>query len=415
MMANTLIVEQNASLALEKVTQKSSELFQSMDRNIFYYIQSYINDIYNSSFLGRYLMFTIYGVPVGNIIIAVITFIFVFMLRRYFTKFIINILSKLAKRTKTKIDDILVNSITAPLRFFFIIVAFDLFFLLMFIDNQFTQLMLSTMLIIDIYWVFYSFIPAVSHILFKYSEKNPHLSRELSNFLVRLLKMLIFILGFISILYNLGVNVTAFIASLGLGGLAFALAAKDTVANLFGSIAIMMDGSIRVGDWIKVNDVEGIVEDIGMRTTKIRQFDKALVAVPNSQIANLNIINYSRRRVRRIKMVIGLTYDTTKSQIQNILKDISQMIAQHPNIDKNHEPVIRFQEFGASELAILIYTFTNTPKWREYLRIQEDINIKIMEIVEENGSSFAFPSQSLYLEKFPDETPLSFESKESRA
>jgi len=414
-MANTLIVEQNASLALEKVTQKSSELFQSMDRNIFYYIQSYINDIYNSSFLGRYLMFTIYGVPVGNIIIAVITFIFVFMLRRYFTKFIINILSKLAKRTKTKIDDILVNSITAPLRFFFIIVAFDLFFLLMFIDNQFTQLMLSTMLIIDIYWVFYSFIPAVSHILFKYSEKNPHLSRELSNFLVRLLKMLIFILGFISILYNLGVNVTAFIASLGLGGLAFALAAKDTVANLFGSIAIMMDGSIRVGDWIKVNDVEGIVEDIGMRTTKIRQFDKALVAVPNSQIANLNIINYSRRRVRRIKMVIGLTYDTTKSQIQNILKDISQMIAQHPNIDKNHEPVIRFQEFGASELAILIYTFTNTPKWREYLRIQEDINIKIMEIVEENGSSFAFPSQSLYLEKFPDETPLSFELKESRA
>ncbi len=157
---------------------------------------------------------------------------------------------------------------------------------------------------------------------------------------------MIFSLAFISLLYNVGVNVTAFIASLGLGGLAFALAAKDTVANLFGSIAIMMDGSIRVGDWIKVNDVEGIVEDIGMRTTKIRKFNKAIVAVPNSQIANSNIINYSRRRVRRIKMFIGVTYNTRKEQMQKILDDISSLLINHPDIDKNHSPIVRFDNFG---------------------------------------------------------------------
>jgi MscS family membrane protein len=400
-MPHKTVIDHNASLALEKVTQKSNEIVQLIDQNIFYYIQSYINDIYNSTF-GKYLTYTIYSVPIGNIIIAIITFIFVFLLRRYFTKFVINLLTKITKRTKTKIDDMIVQSMTAPIRFFFIIVAFDLFFLFTFIDNHFTQLLLSSMLIIDLYWVIYSFIPALSHILLKYSKKHPHLSQELSNFIIRMLKVLIFLLGFISLLYNFGVNVTAFIASLGLGGLAFALAAKDTVANLFGSVAIMVDGSIKVGDWIEVNDIEGIVEDIGMRTTKIRKFDKALVAVPNNQIANSNIINYSRRRVRRIKMTIGVTYDTTKTQIENILKDIKNMLLNHPEIDKNHDPVVRFYEFGASELVIFIYTFTNTPKWREYLRIKESVNLKIMDIIEKNGASFAFPSQSIYLEKFPD-------------
>jgi MscS family membrane protein len=214
--------------------------------------------------------------------------------------------------------------------------------------------------------------------------------------------VLIFILGTISLLYNLGINVTAFIASLGLGGLAFALAAKDTVANLFGSIAIMMDGSIRVGDWIEVNGVEGDVEDIGMRTTKIRKFDKAVVAVPNSQIANSNIINYSRRKNRRIKMNIGVTYSTTKSQIEKIISDIRQMLQEHPNIDKDEVLLVRFDSFGASELSIFIYTYTNSPKWKEYLRVKEDINLKIMGIVERNGSSFAFPSQSIYVEQLPE-------------
>ena len=396
------VIDHNASLAIEKVTQKSNELIQSMDKSIFYYIQSYINDIYNSK-AGEYLIYTIFGIPIGNIIVAVLAFGFIFLLRKYFTKFVIDILSKLAKKTNTKVDDIIVKSITAPVRFFFIIVAFDLFFLLTFINNQFTQLLLSSMLIIDIYWIIYSFVPAVAHLLFKYSKKHPHLSQELSNFIIRMIKVLIFILAFISLLYNMGINVTAFIASLGLGGLAFALAAKDTVANLFGSIAIMMDGSIKVGDWIEVNGVEGVVQDIGMRTTKIRRFDKAVVAVPNSEIANSNIINYSRRDVRRIKMTIGVTYDTTKAQIQKIVQDIYNMLLSHPHIDKNHTLIVRFDEFGASELAIFIYTFTDTANWQEYLKIKEDVNLKIMEIVEKNGSSFAFPSQSLYLEKIPQE------------
>jgi MscS family membrane protein len=400
-----VLIDTNTSLALEKVTQKSNELIQSMDRSIFYYLQSYINDAYNSTF-GKYLIYTILDIPIGNILVAILAFIFIFLLRRYFTSFVITVLKRIASKTKNDIDDIIVASMTAPIRFFFVIIAFDLFFLLTFLNNRFTNLILTSMLIVDIYWVVYSFVPAIEHLLFKYSKKNQHLSRELTNFIIRLIKILIFSLAFISLLYNLGVNVTAFIASLGLGGLAFALAAKDTVANLFGSIAIMMDGSIRVGDWIEVNDIEGIVEDIGMRTTKIRTFDKAIVAVPNSQIANSNIINYSRRGVRRVKMLIGVTYDTKREQIENIIKDISSLIKEHPGIDKNHSPIVRFDNFGASELNILIYTFTNTAKWREYLRIKEDISLKVMEIVERNGSSFAFPSQSLYLEKMASTTEL---------
>jgi len=185
-------------------------------------------------------------------------------------------------------------------------------------------------------------------------------------------------------------------------GLAFALAAKDTVANLFGSIAIMMDGSIKVDDWIKVNGVEGIVEDIGMRTTKIRKFNKAVVAVPNSQIANSNIINYSRRKNRRINMNIGLTYSSTKKQIESVISDIREMLLNHQGIDKNQVLIVRFESFGASELNIFIYCYTNSPRWREYLRVKEDVNLKIMGIVEKNGCSFAFPSQSVYLEQIPE-------------
>ncbi len=122
----------------------------------------------------------------------------------------------------------------------------------------------------------------------------------------------------------------------------------------------------QVDDWIKVNGVEGIVEDIGMRTTKIRKFNKAVVAVPNSQIANSNIINYSRRKNRRINMNIGLTYSSTKKQIESVISDIREMLLNHQGIDKDQVLIVRFESFGASELNIFIYCYNHSGQWREY-------------------------------------------------
>jgi MscS family membrane protein len=189
---------------------------------------------------------------------------------------------------------------------------------------------------------------------------------------------------------------------LGIGGLAFALAAKDTVANLFGSFSLLADRTIRIGEWIIVNNVEGVVEDIGMRTTKIRSFGKSVITVPNHVIANNPIENFSRRGIRRIKMSIGLTYSTSTEQITNIVDDIKTMLQTHEGISHNDTLLVNFESFGDSSLNIFIYTFTNTANWENYLRIREDINLKIMKIVEKHGSSFAFPSQSIYLESMPE-------------
>jgi len=391
-----------SSTALQDVTKASQDLLQSLDQTVFQHIQPYINKLYASQY-GQYLTDTIYGIPLGNLLAAILVFIVVVLLRKYLTRLVMALLMRLTKKTETELDDIVVNQIKYPIRFLFIIIALDLFFQFIFLNNDFTQLLLSSMLIIDVYWLIYAFTPAIQRFLIDYSRHNEHLSYELGNFIVRLIRLLILLLGLISLLYNFGINVTAFVASLGLVGMAFALAAKDTAANLFGSIALMLDQSIRIGEWIKVNNVEGIVEDIGMRTTKIRTFEKSFVVVPNSIVANTNIENFSRRGIRRIKMVIGLTYDTTTAQMQKITYDLRSMLMAHEGIAHDQTLLIRFDRFEDSYLGIFVYTFTNTSDWARYLEIKEDINLKIMEIVEENGASFAFPSQSIYVEKLPFE------------
>ena len=208
-------------------------------------------------------------------------------------------------------------------------------------------------------------------------------------------------IGTVAILYSFGINVTAFFASLGIGGLALALAAKDTAANLFGSIALLMDHSVKVGEWIKVADVEGTIEDIGMRTTKIRTFEKSLIAIPNAIVANSPIENYSRRGIRRIKMFIGLTYDTPRETVAAIVADLRVLLDTHPDIAQNETKLVNFRDFNASDLGIMIYTFSARSEWKTYLDIREDVNLKIMAIIEKHGASFAFPSQSLYVESIP--------------
>jgi MscS family membrane protein len=297
-----------------------------------------------------------------------------------------------------------------PIEFIFVIIGLHLFFKLIFRETDLIKTVLEALVIYDVYWMLYSVTPAVKELLYDYSKTNSHLSYELTSFIMRILKLLIIIMGLISILYNFGVNVTAFMASLGLGGLAFALAAKDTAANLFGSIALMLDRSIRIGEWIRVNGVEGTVEDIGMRTTKIRTFEKSFVVVPNSIVANSNIENFSRRGIRRIKTSIGLTYDTTEKQIKSIVNEIREMMGKHPGIAHDQIILVRFEAFNASDLGIIVYAFTNTSDWEKHLEIKEDVYLKIMQIVEKHEASFAFPSQSLYIEQLPEE---SFEKEDS--
>ncbi|NKQ41517.1 MAG: mechanosensitive ion channel [Sulfurovum sp.] len=152
----------------------------------------------------------------------------------------------------------------------------------------------------------------------------------------------------------------------------------------------------------KHEQVEGVVEDIGMRTTKIRTFEKSLITMPNQVVANSPIENFSRRGIRRIKMTIGITYDTSEAQITKIISEIQYLLYNHEYITNEETLMVNFNSFGDSSLNIFIYCFTKTSNWKTYMDIKEEVSLSIMQIIENNNSSFAFPSQSLYIESTPE-------------
>ena len=322
-----------------------------------------------------------------------------FATSKFVSKFVIRGLEKAAKKTENKIDDIFVEVINHPLRLSIkalgLFVSFSLITLPASVEI-FIQHALNSLLIFSLYWMLHSGVDVVSYSLSKLSKK---MSNEVINFLAKGVKLFILFLGTMTILQQWGLNVSGFIASLGLGGLAFALAAKDTAANLFGSLVIFIDKPFNVGDWIKTPDVEGTIIDIGIRSTRVRTFAQAIVTVPNANLANAAIINWSRMGKRRIKTSLGLTYDTTPEQVTDILKDLKAYLIENDDID-DETIFINFSGFGESTLDIFCYFFTKTTNWGDYMNIKEQVFLEFMRIItQKHQAQFAFPSQSLYVEK----------------
>jgi len=347
---------------------------------------------------------TFLDTPLYKIILAFsVLFLFIFF-RKFFTLFILSFFQKLVAKTKTDIDDKFFKALKNPLRFLFIIAGIWGLFYFLEINGKLLTHIIRGLLIYDIFWFIYNIVCEFEENVYQLLGKYGNASRELASFLIKLSKAFVIIIGIVAIFQEFGINVTGFIASLGLGGLAFALAAKDTASNLFGGVAILTDKIFKVGEWIKIGNAEGIVEDIGMRTTKIRAFDKRLIVVPNSKIATSDVENFSRRDRRRIVMKLGLVYSTSAQDLNLILKEIREYLKSHPQIHK--EPLlIYFDEFADSALNIFCYFFTTTADWEKYLQIREEVNLEIKRIVEKY-SSFAFPSQSIYME-----TPLKLENE----
>ena len=378
----------------------SLKVIDALDTDIISQVQTQLSPFYDKY---PFLAESYFGVPLANILAATLIFFLILGLRKLFTKIILVFLQNLAKTTKTYYDDRIISALKGPIRFVFVIIAIHLFFLLTFSEPEIIKNILDTLLVYTLFWAILAIIEALRELVYNATSKfNKDLSKEMGNFIITMIKILVGGMGLAGMLMVWGINVTAVLASLGLGGLAFALAAKDTASNLFGSFALLADKSIRIGEWIKVGGVEGVVEDVGMRTTKIRSFQKSLITVPNSIVANSPIENFSRRGIRRIKMHIGLTYATNSDQIIQIIQDIKSMLQAHKGISQKDSLMVNFDTFGDSSLNIFIYTFTQTANWAKYLEIREEIHLKIMEIVEKNGSGFAFPSQSIYVEQLPE-------------
>ncbi len=337
-----------------------------------------------------------YAAALGVVLLSII-------LKKLFSKTILHFLQIATKKTKTKLDDNILLSIETPIQAAIILAGIYIAVDILGISAAFLDSLLKSFVIFIIFWSFYNAVGVFEHSIYAFVKKSSkELAQEISDLLLKIAKFFIAAVGVIAILEEWQIDVSTFVASLGIGGLAFALAAKDTVANFFGSVMIFLDKSFKIGDWIKGAGVEGIVEKINIRTTKIRTFEKSLITVPNAALANAPVENFSRRGIRRINMRLGLTYSTTTAQMEAIVTELRELLHAREDIDKE-TIFIYFDEFAASSLSIFCYFFTATADWQKYLQIREAINLEIIRLVEKHGAEFAFPSQSIY---FENELPL---------
>ncbi len=351
----------------------------------------------------KFLNETFLNITIKNLLISLLVLFILLSIKKILTNILIGTLKRFANKTKTKLDDELIEIIEPPLQSFFTFLCFYVAFLVLNLGSFYNIVALKilvSVVIIDISWALYRAENIFSKAMEGFfRKKNSEIGLSFVPFFNKFIKSSVIIVGFILIVQEWGYNIGAIITGLGIGGLAVALAAKDTLANMFGGLTIIMDRPFKIGDWVKIGDTEGIVEDIGFRSTRIRTFEKSLISVPNSVIANTAIENFSRRGERRITYKIGVTYSTPQKKLKEAVEKIRTMLESHPGISKNSTLLVYFTEFADSSLNIFIYCFTNTSVWSEYLNIREDVNLKIMEIMENLGIDFAFPSMSVYIEK----------------
>ncbi|WP_345993292.1 mechanosensitive ion channel family protein [Sulfurimonas sp. HSL-1716] len=339
---------------------------------------------------------------------SIFMFAIFFLLRKQITRLVQNILNRISStiqssdNIQSNVSKPLFNIIHKPLRWAILLVGFNISISSLNFEKGINTVLITlshSFRIFLVAWVLFlavDFLYTSSKILLK---KNRN--QSFYNFMNLTRKFVKIIIGVVSAIFFLdlwGYNVNGLIASLGLVGMAVALAAQDTTKNIFGALMIFADTPFKVGDWIQTPQTEGFIEEIGMRSTKVRTFEDALVSVPNGVMANASIINWSAMTKRRIKMYLGLTYSTTPEQMKNILKEMRELLQNDPDIDQK-TVFVNFTDYNSSSLDIFCYFFTRSTVWGEYLNIRERINLEFMQIVHNNHASFAFPSQSLYIEK----------------
>ncbi|MFT5686349.1 MAG: MscS family membrane protein [Myxococcota bacterium] len=265
----------------------------------------------------------------------------------------------------------------------------------------FLVLIATTVLSLSVVVIANRVVDLVSDLFAKRAElTDSKLDDQVIPLVSRAIKAGLWVLGIVFILQNVGVEVTALLAGVSVGGVAVALAAKDTISNLFGSLTIFTDRPFQIGDWVIIGDIEGVVEEVGFRSTRIRTFPNSQVTVPNATVANSPVDNFGRREVRRLKFDLGLRYGTPRAKLVAFQDRIRAFLKENEKIADGTLEVV-FTGFGASSLDIMIYTFLDVRDWSEELAEKERCYLEVLRIAEELEVEFAFPSTSIYVESLP--------------
>ncbi|MBB5021404.1 mechanosensitive ion channel family protein [Desulfurispira natronophila] len=332
-----------------------------------------------------------------------------FVVKFLFEQVVIRFLHRIFYKAGWSFGQRALTTIHKPFAYFILLVYFNLALQAVELSGM-GQLLLSKLLVallfINIYYLASGLFSLVfSEIKEKYQRADSQ-QEHILPFIENFARLFLIVIVLIAAVQNMGYNVSGLVASLGIGGIAVALAARESIANIFGSITILFDKPFSVGDWVKGNNFEGIVEEVGFRSTRIRTFAKTLITVPNSEVTNIVVENFSRMPIRRVFFHIGILYSTPPEVISQIVEDIRKMLSEHEAVDQEFF-MVKFTTFGSHSLDIMIYYFTKTTAWEEHLSVREDINLRIMSIVHGHGSDFAFPTNTIH---FGDELRLRRES-----
>ncbi|MDE2857765.1 MAG: mechanosensitive ion channel family protein [Chloroflexota bacterium] len=339
-----------------------------------------------------------------NLILVIICILIIVVLRWVLTAILFRPLRVLARRTKTEVDDELLNESLTPVRI--AVVGLGIIFTvnLFQFGPEVQQIAETAGRLLIIGSVFFALIR-----MFEVLSLHPAFFRQVTGltipdrllpFLNTVVKFLIIALGLIFILQELNYDVAALIASLGVVGIGISLASQDTLGNLFGFAAIVSDNPFKVGDFIRTPDVTGIVEQVGMRSTRIRQLDQVLVTVPNNLLTNAVVMNLTRLEKRRFDVTLTFTYSTTSGQLRAVVEAIRELLLKTEDVDPE-SVIAHFVDFSSSSLDVRIICQILLADWREYTALKETLLLEIMGIVEDLGISFAFPSRSIYIEDTP--------------
>ena len=364
------------------------------------------------------------GLSLAKVILIIIVSIILFILRKYVFQLLESMFLKL-NYTKKGAHSIL-KSLKGPFQYLLIFLNIDMAIYIYrdFVSSDTENMIFSIIYSVIFTFALYKMINTIAYLkVNKLDRTNTKLKASVINVGIKIVNFIIVIIGILLILYFAGMDLTAVLSGLGIGGFAVALAAKDSLANFFGTLSILLGDTFRQGDWIVADGVEGTVVEIGLRVTTVRTFDNALISVPNANLANTDIKNWNKRQVgRRIKMSLGVKYDSKSEDIKNAVNEIREMLVNHPGIstqnaqiDKKYDQrakmisyeddkgikntlLVYLDEFSDSSINILVYCFSKTVNWAEWLALKEDVMHKIMEIFERNNLEFAFPSMSIYKE-----------------
>ena len=352
--------------------------------------------------IGRVFSDGVFGLTLFDIAIILFAIIISLLIRSLVAKILVSKVKKIVLKTGNEIDDKLYDALVPPFRLLPIVLVFLAITLYFDIESTlglYFQKINNTLSTIFVFWLIHQALVPFSNFFHKLEKI---LTKGLVLWVIKSIKYLIIFLGIVAVLEVWGIKIGPVIAGLGLFGVAVALGAQDLFKNLISGIMILLEKRFHIGDVISVpGHTEGTVEHIGFRSTLIRKFDSTPITIPNYIFAEAPILNYTNRTNRRINWIVGLEYSSSLDQIRSLTNFISDYLKNDPDfiVDDNFKSFVRLDKFNDSSIDILVYCFTSTNDWEKYLEIKEKLAMSIKQKIEELNLTFAFPSQSIYIEK----------------